>query len=109
MKEEIKRIDEVKRERLLAEASRSENLTGEQIFIRSCNTCHPGGKKGPLAPRLDKLDDHFPSDLSLRTFLRSGKGIMPAQPQNVVSDKEMDSLINYLRGLNADLKAAAAR
>lgn len=109
MNEEIRRIDEVKRARLLSEASRSTNLTGEQIFIRSCNTCHPGGRKGPIGPGLEKLGEHFQSDRALKAYLRSGKGIMPSQPTDVISDKEMDSLIDYLRALSHDLGQSAAR
>jgi mono/diheme cytochrome c family protein len=105
MKEEMRRIEEVKKARQLAEQSRSTNLTGEQLFIRSCNTCHPSGKKG-VGPRLDEMDKHFPTDQSLRQFLRKGKGAMPGQPVEDVNEKEMDSLIVYLRKLDAELKEA---
>lgn len=105
MKEEMRRIEEVKKARQLAEQSRSTNLTGEQLFIRSCNTCHPSGKKG-VGPRLDEMDKHFPTDIALRQLLRKGKGTMPGQPVEDVNEKEMDSLIAYLRKLDAELKEA---
>src|SRR5437868_7077529 len=46
MKEEIKRIEARQQAQMASDASRSANLTGEQIYIRSCNTCHPSGRKG---------------------------------------------------------------
>jgi mono/diheme cytochrome c family protein len=100
MSEEIKRIDELKHSESEKQASMSTDLNGEQIFFRSCNTCHPTGRKGPLAPALDQLDEHFATDQLLKSFLRKGKGIMPAQTKDVLNDKEMDSLIVYLRHIN---------
>src|SRR5271170_4709736 len=51
LSEEVKRIEASKQYEEREDASRSTNLTGEQIFIRSCNTCHPGGKQG-MGPSL---------------------------------------------------------
>lgn len=103
MGEEMRRIEESKNAKLLREASRSSNLTGEQIFIRNCNPCHPSGKKG-MGPRLDSVDEHFPADDKLKAFLRKGKGIMPAQPASAINDIELGNLVVYLRTLSAQLK-----
>ena len=100
MSEEMKRIAENKQLEREKQASMSTDLNGEQVFFRSCNTCHPGGKKGPLAPALDQLEEHFPSDQQLKAYLRKGKGIMPPQTKDVLNDKEMDALISYLRRIN---------
>lgn len=102
MSEEVRRIEAVRRAELRQEAASSTNLTGEQIFMRSCNTCHPGGRKG-LGPSLDKLDTHFPADDSLRAFLRKGKGTMPAQPEDTINAEEMNNLVLYLRRLSGEL------
>ncbi|MBX9722184.1 MAG: cytochrome c [Candidatus Obscuribacterales bacterium] len=102
MGEEMRRIEESKHASQLRDASRSTNLTGEQIFVRSCNTCHPGGKKG-MGPRLDKVDADFPKDDSLKKFIRKGKGIMPPQPQDSLDDDELSSLCVYVRTLSASL------
>lgn len=107
MGEEMKRIEAAKQANELRAASRSSNLTGQQIFIRTCNTCHPGGKEG-MGPRLDKVAQDFPEDAALKTLIRQGKGIMPGQPVEVLNEEEMASLIVYLRDLSADLNAAAA-
>jgi mono/diheme cytochrome c family protein len=104
MKEEIKRIEAVKQAQQANEASRSDNLTGEQVFIRSCNTCHPSGKKG-FGPSLIAMDDHFPTDDKLKALIRDGKGAMPGQPPATLNDRELSNLVDYLRRLNTDLKA----
>lgn len=98
MGEEVKRIkavNEVERQRA---QSQSTDLTGEQVFIRSCNTCHPRGRAG-MGPALDKMDEHFPSDQQLKRFLRMGKGVMPAQTVDVINDVELDNLVKYLRAM----------
>ncbi len=105
MGEEMRRIEESKQASKMRDASNSTNLTGDQIFVRSCNTCHPGGKEG-MGPRLDKMDVDFPTDDSLKKFLRKGKGMMPPQSPSIVTDVEMDSLVIFLRNLNSDLKEA---
>jgi cytochrome c5 len=95
--EEIKQIQKVQRAHDIQERARTEDLTGEQVYMRSCNTCH--SKHGP-APLLDKLSEHFPDDEGLKKFIRQGKGLMPAQPASALNDKELDNLVNYLRNLN---------
>ncbi len=96
MAEEVKRIEAVKNiERRQAEST-STNLTGAQVFMRSCNTCHPGGG-AVMGPALDKLEEHFPNDELLKQFIRSGKGIMPAQPSESINKQELENLIRYLR------------
>lgn len=80
-------------------AGMSTDLTGQQVFIRSCNTCHPGGRQG-MGPALDKLAERYPDDNSLKTLIRKGRGMMPAQTKEVLNDRELDSLVAYLRALN---------
>ncbi len=105
MGEEMRRIEAAKQASQLQQASTSTNLTGEQIFVRSCNTCHPSGKLG-MGPRLDLVAEHFPSDPALTAFIRRGKGIMPPQPKDSINDDELNNLIGYLRNLSADLRDA---
>lgn len=106
MGEEMRRIEESKHANELRAASMSTNLTGEQIFVRSCNTCHPGGKEG-MGPNLIAMETDFPSDDKLKAFIRKGKGMMPSQPVEDINDTEIENLITYLRRLNNDLKEAA--
>lgn len=102
MSEELRRIEAAKQAGQIREASRSTNLTGEQLFYRSCNTCHPSGKKG-VGPRLDKIAEHFPEDKPLASLLRQGKGRMPAQTKDDVNDEELSNLIRYVRKLSDQL------
>ena len=108
MGEEMRRIEESKVANKMREASRSSNLTGEQIFVRSCNTCHPGGDAG-MGPSLINMEEDFKTDEALRKFIRQGKGMMPPQPVEDVNDEEMKSLIVFLHGKVQDLKEAAAK
>lgn len=102
MTEEMRRIEAVKRMSERAAAARSSELTGEQIFMRSCNTCHPGGKEG-MGPALNQLNQHFSADVALIAFLRNGKGTMPGQPKNTIDDQEMKGLVVYVRALCDEL------
>jgi mono/diheme cytochrome c family protein len=99
MSEEMKRIDEVNRAQQSREAARSTNLTGEQLFIRTCNTCHPGGKAG-MGPSLESVNTDVPDDKALKKIIRSGKGMMPGQPKEIINDQELDALVRYIRSLN---------
>ena len=100
MSEEMRRIHETQQAEQQKEAGRSTNLTGEQLFIRSCNTCHLVNNAG-VHPSLEKMNEDFPDDAKLRAFLRKGKGAMPAQPKDTINEKEMDDLIVYLRNLDS--------
>jgi mono/diheme cytochrome c family protein len=99
MGEEMKRIDAVKKAQQERNEAGSTNLTGEQIFVRTCNTCHPGGRAG-MGTSLENLAKDFPDDAGLRAYLRKGKGMMPPQPKEVLNDQEMDNLVAYLRALD---------
>lgn len=98
MSEEMKRIEQDKAIKKKRKDEMSTNLSGKQIFVRSCNTCHPGGREG-MGPSLSQLKEHFPDDTKLKAFLRQGAGVMPPQPKEVINEKEMDNLIGYLRAL----------
>src|SRR4029453_549522 len=104
MSEEVKRIEAVRRAELRNEAASSTNLSGEQIFIRSCNTCHPGGSKG-TGPSLDQVNEHFANDDVLKALLRKGKGAMPAQGKEALNDEEINNLVVYLRARAGQLAA----
>lgn len=107
MTEEMRRINAVEAEKARKAEGQSSNLSGEQIFIRTCNTCHVGGRKG-MGPALTEIDEHFPTDERLKAFIRQGVGMMPPQPPEVLNDKEMTSLILYLRELAPRVKEELA-
>ena len=99
MSEEVRRINEVKRAQQSRDAARSNNLTGEQLFVRTCNTCHPGGKQG-MGPSLEHVNDDIANDQDLKKLIRTGRGTMPGQPKSVINDTELDLLVQYVRHLN---------
>jgi cytochrome c5 len=103
MSEEMRRIEQMQKEKQRREKQMTTDLSGEQIFIRSCNSCHPGGKAG-MGPALDKLSEHFPNDEKLKKFIRQGVGAMPPQPKDVLDDQELANLIYYLRNLKIEIK-----
>ncbi len=97
--EEVKHIEEVQRAEMRQETARSENLTGEQLFVRSCNTCHPGGLAG-MGPSLAEINTAIPDDAQLKALIRKGRGNMPPQSKETMNDPELDNLVVYLRSLN---------
>ena len=98
--EEVRQIERVKQAQKEELAGRSEQLTGQQVFIRSCNTCHPGGCAG-AGPSLEEINNRFPTDAQLAKFIRTGSGQMPPQPPSVLTDQELANLISYLRSTYA--------
>jgi mono/diheme cytochrome c family protein len=99
MSEEVKRIDESNQVEERKRAAMSNDLNGEQVFFRTCNECHPGGRAN-FGPALDKLSEHFADDAKLIDYIRRGKGVMPPVPKSIINDAEMADLITYLRKLN---------
>jgi len=98
MSEEVKRIEKVRLAEQRHAAENTTNLTGEQVFIRSCNTCHPGGRKG-YGPSLENINERYPEDAGLKKFIRTGKGLMPGQPLETLNEQELDNLLVYLRAI----------
>ena|SRR5438552_2862403 len=71
--------------------------SGQAVFERYCNVCHPGGGRGagpsliPLLPRL--------TDDQVRAVVRRGRARMPAYNQATISDDSLSDLIAYMRTL----------
>jgi len=97
--EEVKHIEEVQKAQMRQEKARTENLTGEQVFIRSCNSCHPGGQAG-IGPNLAEINTSMPDDDKLKALIRAGRGNMPPQTKSIINDQELNDLVVYLRSLN---------
>lgn len=74
----------------------SEKLVlGHHEFIEYCHQCHPHGESG-LAPAIN--DKPLP-DFLIRFQVRKGLGAMPAFPEEVISDEELDAIVEYLKVL----------
>ena len=71
--------------------------SGEVVFARYCNTCHPGGGLG-AGPSLIRALPNL-SDGQLRDIVRHGKSRMPGFTEQEISNAELDDLIGFVRGL----------
>lgn len=90
---------------LLTTADRVER--GRLLFLSaSCVTCHGiANQGGVVGPDLD-VGDLTLSDL--RRAVRSGPKGMPAFPEEMLSDDDLESLYAFLEALRADAPAASA-
>ena len=66
---------------------------GQRVFMHHCNECHVGGTAG-LGPSLN--DKKLPPWL-VRFQVRHGLGAMPKFPERVLSDRQLDDLVTYVR------------
>ncbi len=68
---------------------------GQQVFMRECHQCHPGGEAG-LGPAINNKP--LPGFL-VKFQVRTGLGVMPAFSQGEISGEELDHLVDYLKAL----------
>lgn len=68
---------------------------GELVFMEHCNQCHPGGDAG-LGPPLNNVK--LPRR-AIELKVRNGHPIMPRFPEKVISEGELDDLVEYLVAL----------
>ncbi len=66
---------------------------GQRAFMQNCNQCHPGGSGG-VGPALN--DKKLPPFL-VRLKVRHHLGVMPAFPDDVLPDAQLDDIVVYLR------------
>ncbi|HEX8231067.1 MAG TPA: cytochrome c [Chloroflexia bacterium] len=71
--------------------------SGEVVFQRYCNVCHPGGGLG-AGPSLIRALPGL-SDQQVRDLVRHGKTRMPGFSDREISEEELASLLVYIRGL----------
>jgi len=81
---------------------------GKIIFMKHCNSCHPGGEGG-LGPGLnDKPLPVFAMKLQVRTGI-VGFGVMPSFDQHKIPSEDLDDLMQYLKALRAHKPVATAQ
>ena len=68
---------------------------GQQVFMRECHQCHPGGEAG-LAPAINNKP--LPGFL-IKLQVRTGLGALPAFSQGEISPEELEYLVDYLKAL----------
>ena len=66
---------------------------GEEVFMQHCQRCHPHGEAG-LGPAINPA----PS-FGKRFQIRHGLGAMPSFDEKLISDKQLDQVIAYLKAL----------
>lgn len=74
-----------------AKAARS----GQQVFMESCNRCHPAGNAG-LGPSI--INKPIPGFL-IKKQVRNGYGAMPSFDKEHLSDEKLDNLVKYIKEL----------
>jgi mono/diheme cytochrome c family protein len=66
---------------------------GQQVFMRECHQCHPGGEGG-LGPAINNKP--LPGFL-IAFQVRQGFGAMPAFSQAEITPEELDNVIIFLK------------
>lgn len=68
-------------------------LSGKQVYMDNCNTCHPSGRAG-LGPAI--FNKPLPGFM-IRFQVRNGIGTMPAFKIKHISSKELDNLVRFIK------------
>jgi len=68
-----------------------EERHGEVLFFRFCHQCHPGGEAG-LGPAINNKPAPMPL---VRLQVRKGLGAMPAFPDAIIPERDLDALLAY--------------
>jgi mono/diheme cytochrome c family protein len=70
----------------------AEQQHGQVLFHKFCHQCHPHGEAG-LGPAINNK----PAPLAIvRIQVRSGLGAMPAFPDRLIPDHDLDSLLAFV-------------
>ena len=69
--------------------------SGEAVYIRYCNVCHPGGGRG-AGPSLKALN--VSSD-EIKEYVRHGSKGMPGFGPSSISEEELEELVQYVLSL----------
>jgi mono/diheme cytochrome c family protein len=68
---------------------------GEQVFMKHCQKCHPGGEGG-----LGTAINTMPAPQFIKRFqMRHGLGVMPAFTKKEISKKDLKDISSYLKEL----------
>jgi mono/diheme cytochrome c family protein len=69
---------------------------GKVVFMRQCNQCHPGGEAA-TGPAINNKS--IPRPVMTLQIRQGVLGIMPKFSAKELSDKQLDSLLDYLEVL----------
>lgn len=70
---------------------------GQEVFLRYCNRCHPGGEAG-TGPELVREPPLAAEEI--RSQVRTGMGMMPSFRESQIPEGDLDALVAYLHSLS---------
>jgi mono/diheme cytochrome c family protein len=68
-------------------------VKGQDIFMRNCNRCHPGGMGG-LAPSI--INKPLPGFL-IKFQVRHGLGVMPSFSKDRLPGADLNNVVAYIK------------
>jgi mono/diheme cytochrome c family protein len=79
---------------------------GQRIFNTLCTGCHPSANAG-VGPALHgpAFSQRYPDSAAITTFVRAGRGSMPAFSVSLLSDADLANIIAYLQTLPTNAAA----
>jgi polyvinyl alcohol dehydrogenase (cytochrome) len=78
----------------------AEAAGGEEVYARSCASCHGGTGQGGSGPSLEGVDERLTRDEHLEV-VRQGRGAMPAWEDDLTAE-EIEAVVDYQRTVLAE-------
>ncbi|MEE1106528.1 MAG: cytochrome c [Macrococcus canis] len=76
------------------DGAKTEQIFDAKTFAKdNCTSCHGQNLEGAMGPKLAGISDTEKA----KKIIREGKGAMPAHDQSKISDKDLDTLVKYLK------------
>ncbi|TDM04368.1 c-type cytochrome [Macrococcus carouselicus] len=76
-------------------AAKTEQKFDAAAFAKdNCTSCHGQNLEGAMGPKLAGISK---DDAEVKKIIREGKGAMPAHDESVIADKDLDTLVKYLK------------
>ncbi|MDJ1088257.1 c-type cytochrome [Macrococcoides caseolyticum] len=77
------------------DGAKTEQKFDAKTFAKdNCTSCHGQNLEGGMGP---KLAGNSKDAGALKKVIREGKGAMPAHDETTISDKDLDTLVKYLK------------
>ncbi|UTG99205.1 c-type cytochrome [Macrococcoides canis] len=77
------------------DGAKTEQKFDAKTFAKdNCTSCHGQNLEGAMGPKLAGISK---DDAAVKKTIREGKGAMPAHDQSKISDKDLDTLVKYLK------------
>lgn len=77
------------------DGAKTEQKFDAKTFAKdNCTSCHGQNLEGAMGPKLAGISK---DDAAVKKIIREGKGAMPPHDQSKISDKDLDTLVKYLK------------